>query len=83
MASEDQAPTNTVRLHQITDDDLAVIERLVPLFVERLYAQMDNKLRAQIRQVQQVIVNVRWNYGPPGKVVTFGADEDIPREEAP
>jgi NADPH-dependent glutamate synthase beta subunit-like oxidoreductase len=61
-------PVRGTRLFQINEDDLATLERVCPALVERLYPQMDNDLRVKIRQLQQVITNVRWNYGPPQHV---------------
>jgi len=55
-------------LYRITEDDLAELERTMPKVFDRLYPQMDNTLRVQFRRVQEIIVNVRWKYGPPEQV---------------
>lgn len=57
-----------MRLLQITEDDLAELERSLPMLVDALYPTMDNRTRAMVRRVRQVVTNVRWNYGPPTDV---------------
>lgn len=52
-------------LLQICDDDLADLERTLPQLADRLMPTMDNRLRVQLRRCQQILSNVRWNYGPP------------------
>lgn len=64
-------PARGTKLHQINADDLATLERVLPEVFERLYPTMDNRLRTQFRQVQRIIVDVRWNYGPPGEVIVI------------
>lgn len=67
------APTipRGIRLFQINESDLARLEHLLPEICERLYPHMDNRLRTQLRQVQSIMSDVRWNYGPPGEVAVF------------
>lgn len=67
------------RLLQIREDDLATLESTLPQFADALYPRMDNRLRAQIRRVQKILADVRWNYGPPRDVELIPADsEDQP-----
>lgn len=63
------------RLLQIYEDDLATLERTLPQIADALMAQMDNRLRTQIRQVQTILSNVRWNYGPPSEVTEIRPDD--------
>jgi len=49
-----------MKLFQINEDDLAELERSVPELC---------------RILCDVIVNVRWDYGPPSEVFTIPADE--------
>lgn len=63
------------KLFQINEDDLATLERTLPQFADALMPRLDNRLRTQLRQVQQILSNVRWNYGPPSEVIIIPADE--------
>lgn len=64
------------RLYQIYEDDLAELERVLPRLADRLTcgtgpngkSLVDNRTRTQIRRVQEILKNVRWNYGPPDEV---------------
>lgn len=62
------------KMFQISEDDLATLERLCPSLGWDLFpviARMEgveggaNRVRAQLRQVQTILSNVRWMYGPP------------------
>lgn len=64
----------TTRLMQIREPDLAELERLLPeLLFDLLMSRATEgeasptniRHRTMYRAVQQIIVNVRWNYGPP------------------
>lgn len=68
------------KLFQITEDDLAELERTLPRWLDRMYPQMDNQLRTQTRRVQEVLQNVRWNYGPPGEVIVIPAGGEPPND---
>lgn len=63
------------RLFQINEDDLSDLERILPQFAEVMESNLDNKLRGQIRRVQSILTNVRWDYGPPHEV------EEIPAHD--
>jgi hypothetical protein len=65
-----------MKLHQITEDDLAELERTIPQFADRLMTQMDNRLRVQIRRTREILADVRWNYGPPREVQTIPTPGD-------
>lgn len=66
------------RMFQIHEDDLAALESTLPKIIDRLYTmcQIDNQLRTQIRRVQKVIVDVRWDYGPHTDIEIIPADEE-------
>ena len=71
----------STKLFDIREPDLAELEHLLPELVSALYpvfasAPKDryNKLRTQIRRMQKIIVDVRWNYGPPNEVQIIPAD---------
>lgn len=63
------------KLFQIREDDLAELEHILPQFCSDLYVSMDNRKRVQFRRVQEILMNVRWNYGPPIEVEVIPADE--------
>lgn len=48
----------------------------MPQLIHRLYPQMDNQLRTQVRRLQKIIGDVRWNYGPPSEVESVPAEGD-------
>lgn len=64
--------TDATKLFQISEPDLADLEKLVPELCERLYASMltnlDNSTRVKVRRVQKIIQDIRWNYGPPQEI---------------
>lgn len=62
-------------LHQIHEDDLCALEQTLPRLAERLTPVMDNRLRVQLRQVQNILSQVRWNYGPPSDVEVIPSDD--------
>lgn len=64
------------KLFQIREEDLCTLEHDVPELLDAMYSHLDNRLRTQVRRIQQVIVNVRWNYGPPTHVETDGDGGD-------
>ncbi len=56
------------KLLQIKEDDLATLERTLPRLADAMMSTMDNRARVQLRQVQKILSDVRWNYGPPSEV---------------
>jgi hypothetical protein len=70
---------NSVRLFQITNDDLVELERVLPELSESLAVteEYSPRIRSQLRRVQTILSNVRWGYGPPTHVERVGGpDED-------
>ena len=64
------------RLFQIKEDDLGALEAALPRLADALMPVLNNRLRVQLRRVQQVLSNVRWNYGPPSEVQIISPDDD-------
>ncbi len=64
------------KIFQIHEEDLAALEATLPQFADRLSASLDNRLRVQIRRVQQILLNVRWDYGPHSELEIIPADDD-------
>lgn len=58
------------RLHQITEDDLAELERIVPELIWRLEPEQLNQtvVRKRAEKLKEILSNVRWGYGPPRSV---------------
>ena len=64
------------KLFRIEEDDFAELERILPAWAERLACaearhrqnqsapSNDNALSVQIRRIQSIITNVRWEYQP-------------------
>lgn len=64
------------KLLQIHEDDLATLERTLPQLADALMSRLDNRARVQLRQVQRIVSDVRWNYGPASHVTEIPADGD-------
>ncbi len=64
------------RLFQIKEDDLGALEAVLPQLADALMPVLTNKLRVQIRRVQNILSDVRWDYGPPSEVQIIPVDED-------
>jgi len=64
-----------IRMFQIKEHDLAELERQLPRIVEAaMVSQMYGPtMRKRIRDVQTIITNVRWDYGPWGSVEVIPA----------
>ena len=63
-----------MKMFQIYEDDLAELERLVPQIAEALPLEHAARTKTQIRRVQRVLSNGRWNYGPHDHVEAIPAD---------
>lgn len=71
-----ELPGGSTRLFQINEDDLAELERLVPILYDRAAEKMDdNKSRVMVRRVKDIISNVRWNYAPWSNIETLPAGD--------
>ena len=70
-------PPRGIRLYQITEDDLAELERVLPELLEPAVYVPAAPVRArkQFSRVKDIISNVRWNYGPPSEVEIIPCDE--------
>jgi hypothetical protein len=68
------------RQFQISEDDLAELERMIPdlcgdmmpLFTNR---ELAPRLRTQLRRIQSILSDVRWRYGPPEAVEVIDANK--------
>lgn len=67
------------QVFEIHEEDLATLESMLPQIADRLTPNLDNRLRVQVRRVQQILSNVRWNYGPPSDVEIIPADDQEDR----
>ncbi len=64
------------KLFQITEDDLADLERTLPQFQDAMMPILDARLRTKLRRMQSILSKVRWNYGPPECVQEIPCDDD-------
>lgn len=64
-----------MKLFQITDDDLADLEKTLPELSDALTPTMDGALRTKLRRCQLILSRVRWGYGPPENVTVIPADD--------
>jgi hypothetical protein len=67
--------SGSVRLFQIAEPDLAELERVLPQIADAMMAQLNPRLRVQWRKVQEIVTNVRWNYGPPLECIIIPCEE--------
>lgn len=64
----------STRLLQITEPDLAELERLLPKILNDHVMQSGNdgptsqRLRVAYISIQRILTNVRWDYGPATEV---------------
>lgn len=63
-----------MRLFQITEDDLAELERTLPDLLGPSPRFDNNPDRVRIRRVMTIVQSVRWNYGPVSDVTEIQAD---------
>ena len=70
-----ETPPRGMRMHHITEDDLAELERLLPEVTMALWPQLDNRLRVQLRRIKDILSKVRWDYGPPTEVEVIPAGD--------
>lgn len=58
-------PAKGMPLYQINQTDLEELERMLPNLTRRLWPDIDNPTKVQIRTVKRIVSDVRWGYGPP------------------
>ena len=63
------------RLMQIKEEDLGELERVLPNLAEALASSPNRATRVQLRRCQNILSDVRWNYGPHTEV------EVVPNED--
>lgn len=68
-----QLPT---QLFQINENDLGELERILPKLAEAMMPIISNRDRVLLRRCQNILSNVRWNYGPPSHVERIDTDHD-------
>jgi hypothetical protein len=71
-----------MRQFQISEEDLAELERMLPDLANGVMTnpRYGNRDKVQLRRVQEIIMNVRWRYGPWSDVQVFPADGPLPEE---
>lgn len=71
------------RMHQINDDDLAELEKTLPLLQDCLFPELARneaaapRIRKMLGAVKRVLSDVRWGYGPPTEVIVIKGDEEV------
>lgn len=65
-----------MKMFQITEDDLAELERVIPDVCAKLQfsAGINPQSSTQIRRLQKIMTDIRWNYGPYQEIKTIPAD---------
>ena len=63
-----------MRLFQINEVDLAELERTIPEIVGTVEEHLDNRSRTMARRIREILVNVRWSYGPATEVEVIRAE---------
>ena len=64
-----------MRLHQISDEDLAALEDMLPVLMMNSAPEHQVADRMKWRRVREIIASVRWNYGPPSVAERMDAEE--------
>jgi hypothetical protein len=74
---EKQVRVCGTKLFQITEADLAELERLIPRLIDNIYStpwyNERRDIRVNIRRVKAILSDVRWDYGPFGDVTIIPA----------
>lgn len=67
----------STRLFKISETDLADLERMLPELLETVthMPKCPPRYRVMFRKVQEIVVNVRWNYGPHTDVERIPASD--------
>ncbi len=63
------------KLFRIEETDFDELEKIIPQLADALMPNLSNKLRSQLRRCKTILSNVRWEYGPAGKVGIIPANE--------
>lgn len=66
----------TTKMFQITEDDLADLERIMPRIADEMMVHLTARTKIGLRRIQKILSDVRWNYGPPGEVEVIQCDPD-------
>lgn len=64
-----------MKLFQINEDDLVLLERILPELQDDMMPYMTNRHRRKFRLLQKILINVRWNYGPPTDIEVIDAEK--------
>jgi hypothetical protein len=65
---------NAVKLFQVTEDDLAELERILPQLGEALTPILTGRMRVHLRRCQTILLSIRWGYGPPTDIRRIADD---------
>lgn len=77
----DDIPEAASRMFQITEEDLAAIEKLLPDLMHAHAAQQYEWEKDKWRTVIEIVKNVRWCYGPWLECHELPAAPDEPKQE--
>ena len=57
---------DVTKCYRITEDDLSLLERVLPLLQDNLKVQcfQDPELSVALDEAKRIMSDVRWNYGP-------------------
>jgi hypothetical protein len=69
-------PRPAASTFRVYEDDLATLEKTLPQLASALMPILNNRLRVQLRQVQKILSDIRWNYGPASNVKTIPLHDD-------
>lgn len=77
-----QIPKAASRMFQITEEDLADLEKMLPDLMHAHAARVNTAEKVKWRQVIEIIKNVRWCYGPWLECHELKADSSEPDDSA-
>lgn len=73
--NEHNPPPVAMRMFQITEQDLAELESLLPQVLWSRPDLLTTRDKIKWRRVIEIIKDIRWNYGPPLECHRLEADE--------
>lgn len=75
---------DTTRMMPIREPDLAELERLLPMLTDEIefgngragISALSPAGRTRVRRIQQILSDVRWNYGPHTEIEVIPAGDE-------
>lgn len=64
------------RLYRVCEEDLAELEKTIPLLSEAMLTIQTPLTRTKLRLCKSILSDIRWDYGPHGKAEQVPVDNE-------